>query len=209
MTELKEYVDGLFRHQYLTPELKDLKEEILSNMTAKRDDLLEQGIDAELAAEMAKKSLTSIDSLVDGNQLTDLGKYRFECAQTLLLHCILFWIFSLPLLLTACDIRRDLSLAGEMAGGGSCISFRISKPAARENGLAYMDRVFCGVYRDDGGADIWKPHLVRQADPHRRALSDDECGSTVLSAPAYDRDPRYIQQFYEEPEKMLCTGGTG
>ena len=107
------------------------------------------------------------------------------------------------------DLRRDLSLAGETAGGGSCISLCISKPAARENGLAHMDRVFCGVYRDDGGADIWKLHLVRQADPHRRALSDDECGSTVLSAPAYDRDPRYIQQFYEEPEKMLCTGGTG
>ena len=118
MTELKEYVDGLFRHQYLTPELKDLKEEILSNMTAKRDDLLEQGIDAELAAEMAKKSLTSIDSLVDGNQLTDLGKYRFECAQTLLLHCILFWIFSLPLLLTACALISYLGLLLTVISGG-------------------------------------------------------------------------------------------
>lgn len=121
MMELKEYVDGLFRHQYLTPELKDLKEEILSNMTAKRDDLLEQGIDAELAAEMAKKSLTSIDSLVDGNQLTDLGKYRFECAQTLLLHCILFWIFSLPLLLTAHALISYLGLLLTVISGGICL----------------------------------------------------------------------------------------
>ena len=38
MIDLQKYVDGLFRHQRLTPEVKDLKEEILSNMIAKRDD---------------------------------------------------------------------------------------------------------------------------------------------------------------------------
>ena len=29
MTDLQKYVDSLFRHQQLTPEIKDLKEEIL------------------------------------------------------------------------------------------------------------------------------------------------------------------------------------
>lgn len=43
MIDLKQYVDALFRHQRLTPEVKDLKEEILSNMTAKMDDLIAQG----------------------------------------------------------------------------------------------------------------------------------------------------------------------
>lgn len=32
MTDLQNYVDGLFRHQPLTPEIQDLKEEIVSNM---------------------------------------------------------------------------------------------------------------------------------------------------------------------------------
>lgn len=99
MTELKEYVDGLFRHQYLTPEVKDLKEEILSNMLAKRDDLISQGLDAVSATEKAKESLSAIDDLIDGNQLTDVGSYRLECMQTVLLNCIIFWIGSLPLLL--------------------------------------------------------------------------------------------------------------
>ena len=40
MIDLQKYVDGLFRHQRLTPEVKDLKEEILSNMIAKRDDMI-------------------------------------------------------------------------------------------------------------------------------------------------------------------------
>ena len=51
MIDLQKYVDGLFRHQRLTPEVKDLKEEILSNMIAKRDDLIAQGLSAEKATE--------------------------------------------------------------------------------------------------------------------------------------------------------------
>lgn len=102
MIDLQKYVDGLFRHQRLTPEVQDLKEEILSNMIAKRDDLLAQGLSAENATEKAKESLSAIDYLIDGNQLTDVSKYHLECMQTLLLNCIVFWIFlcrcSLPIM---------------------------------------------------------------------------------------------------------------
>jgi hypothetical protein len=100
MTELKKYVDELFRHQPGTPEIQDLKEEILSNMAAKRDDFISQGMEKDLATARAKESLPSIDLLVEGNQLTDLGKYHFECSETALLHCIIYWILSLPLLYT-------------------------------------------------------------------------------------------------------------
>lgn len=100
MTELKEYVDALFRRQPSTPEVQDLKEEILSNMAAKRDDLIAQGYDEATATEQAKESLSSVDALVDGAQLTDLSSYHKDCAQTVFLNCILFWIFSLPLLFT-------------------------------------------------------------------------------------------------------------
>lgn len=98
MTDLQNYVDGLFRHQPLTPEIQDLKEEIVSNMMAKRDDLMAQGMDAESATQKAKESLPAVDFLIDGNQLTDVGTYRMECMQSVLLNCVLFWIFSLPLL---------------------------------------------------------------------------------------------------------------
>lgn len=100
MIDLKDHVDELFRRQRLTPEVKDLKEEILSNMTAKMNDLIAQGMEADMAAEKAKESLSTIDSLIDGNQLTDISKYHLECTQTVFLNCIVFWIFSLPLLVT-------------------------------------------------------------------------------------------------------------
>lgn len=98
MTDLEKYVDVLFRHQRLTPEVSDLKEEILSNMVAKRDDLIAQGLDESAATEKAKESLSSIDGLVEGNQLTYISRYRTECFQTAFLNCIIFWILSLPLL---------------------------------------------------------------------------------------------------------------
>lgn len=56
MTDLQSYVDGLFRHQPLTPEIQDLKEEIVSNMMAKRDDLMAQGMDAESATQRPRKA---------------------------------------------------------------------------------------------------------------------------------------------------------
>lgn len=117
MIDLKQYVDELFRHQRLTPEVKDLKEEILSNMTAKMDDLIAQGMDADIAAKKAKESLSTIDYLIDGNQLTDISKYRLECTQTVFLNCIIFWIFSLPLLFTHFAVFGYLGLLLTISSG--------------------------------------------------------------------------------------------
>lgn len=100
MNDLEKYVDGLFRNQYQSSRVKDFKEEILSNMIAKRDDLLLQGMDETLATEKAKQSLSSIDGLLEDNQLTDISHYHMECLQSTLLNCIIFWILSLPLLFT-------------------------------------------------------------------------------------------------------------
>ena len=94
MTDLQKYVDSLFRHQPMTPEIRDMKEEIVSNMTAKRDDLMAQGMDAERAAEKAMENLPDVDFLMDGNQLTDVSKYRLECMQAVLLNCCLLYTSS-------------------------------------------------------------------------------------------------------------------
>ena len=98
MNVLQNYVDELFKHQKLTSETIELKEEILSNMIAKREDLISQGMDEEMADQKAKESLTSIDYLIEGNQLTDVAHYRTECFQAALINSIVLWILSLPLL---------------------------------------------------------------------------------------------------------------
>jgi len=134
MTDLQNYVDSLFRHQRSTPEIKDLKEEIVSNMAAKRDDLIAQGMDAEIAAEKAKQNLSAIDFLIDGNQLTDVSKYHLECIQTVLLNCVIFWIFSLPLLFTAYSSICYMGLA-LVAVSGCIYILRRHQPAG---GVAFL-----------------------------------------------------------------------
>lgn len=130
MTELEKYVDELFRHQPRTPEIQDLKEEILSNMAAKRDDLISQGMEKDLATDKARESLASIDSLVGEEQLTDLGKYQFECSEAALLHSIVYWILTLPLLYTSHRIFCYAGLASTLISGAIYL-LRQMRPSRR------------------------------------------------------------------------------
>lgn len=100
MSDLQKYVDALFIHQRQTAEVKDLKEEVLSNMVAKRDDLIVQGIDKEAATQMAKENLSSVEGLVSGSLLAYADHYYAECLQNSLLGSILLWICTFPLLFT-------------------------------------------------------------------------------------------------------------
>ncbi|MEG1641406.1 MAG: hypothetical protein RR284_10870, partial [Ruthenibacterium sp.] len=100
MNELQKYVEMLFKHQRQTAEVKDLKEEVLSNMTAKREDFINQGFDENIATQKAKESLACVEGLIEGTQLTCVDNYHTECLQTALLNSVIFWICTLPLLIT-------------------------------------------------------------------------------------------------------------
>lgn len=103
-------------------------------MLAKRDDLIAQGLSAEKATEKAKESLSAIDYLIDGNQLTDVSKYHLECMQTLLLNCIVFWIFSFPLLCTHYALTSYIGLLCVIISG--CVY--ISQKNKKENVIAFL-----------------------------------------------------------------------
>lgn len=145
MDPLQKYVDGLFRHQHLTPEIKEMKEEILSNLAAKRDDLIAQGLSEAAATQRTKESLVSIDNLVEGNQLTHVTRYRCECLQVTLLNCIIFWICSLPLLFTVYAPFSYLGFAATVIFGVVYLATNqrrmdtvafLSVPASRRRGKA-------------------------------------------------------------------------
>ncbi len=96
MDELERYVNALFRRQKDTAEMRELKEEILSNMQAQKMDLMAQGISEAQAIRQAKESLTSLEGLVEDKQLTWVDRYHADCLQSMLLSSVLFWILSLP-----------------------------------------------------------------------------------------------------------------
>lgn len=139
MNELKTYVDELFCHQHLTPELKELKEEILSNMIARQKDLVAQGMSETEAIQRAKDGLVSIDGLVEHHQLAYIDRYRVECLQTVLLSCIIFWICSMPLIFTGYGKFSDVGLLATALAG---VSYLFQKKNQTDR-VAYMSMEAC------------------------------------------------------------------
>ena len=96
MKELERYVNHLFRQQAETAEMRDLKEEILSNMQAQKADLMAQGMSEAEAIRQVKKSLPSLDGMVEDQQMTWIDRYHADCLRALLLTSIVWWILLLP-----------------------------------------------------------------------------------------------------------------
>ena len=59
-------------------------------------DLISQGIDEGTALSKAKESITSIESMVEGNRLIYIDKFKTECLQTSLIYLIIAWILTIP-----------------------------------------------------------------------------------------------------------------
>lgn len=99
MDRLTAYVEQLFSKQPKTKEMQDLKEEILSNLLLKQQDLIEQGKTEQEAFLLAKQDLTSVESLLPDVQEIYINRYKTECIQNVFIASILFSILTIPLLL--------------------------------------------------------------------------------------------------------------
>lgn len=97
MEELKSYVELLFSRYRNSARILELKEEILSNLEAKVEDLTAQGMEKEEAVRQAKASITSVDGLIDGNCLVYYNRYKTEVTQVAVLYGVIAWILTLPL----------------------------------------------------------------------------------------------------------------
>lgn len=96
MNPLQKHVDRLFAKYTLTPQIREMKDEILGNLEAKVADLTNSGMDYDEAVRQATASLTSVDGLVDDNRSIYVNRYRIELVQTALLYSIILWILSIP-----------------------------------------------------------------------------------------------------------------
>ncbi len=110
MSELKNYVDSLFSKYRKTKNIDELKAEILSNLEAKKSDLIASGLDEKTAIQKAKDSITNIDNLVDGNKNIYINQYKLESLQQSLLYLVIGWIVTIPFTLFADFIPINLLL---------------------------------------------------------------------------------------------------
>ncbi len=96
MDEIKKYTDELFAKQRQTAKIRDLKDEVYSNLLAKKQDLINQGFSESEAIAKTKDGFSSIDRIIEGNQLTYINRFKTDCLQTLLLYGVILWMLSIP-----------------------------------------------------------------------------------------------------------------
>lgn len=97
MSRLKMYVDGLFSDYKDNQQIRDLKDEILSNLEARVADLTARGMEYNEAVEMAQENVSNIDMLIDGNKRILTNRLKRELVQIALMYSIIAWIISIPL----------------------------------------------------------------------------------------------------------------
>ncbi|MCL1852694.1 MAG: permease prefix domain 1-containing protein [Peptococcaceae bacterium] len=117
MSELENHVNHLFKSYANSQKNNDLKAEILSNLEAKKLDLLKSGMDEPTAIQQAKDTLTSVDCLMDENRHVFAAKYRLAILQILLLYVLVAWIVSIPLTVIGFWKAHDLIFACVIAAG--------------------------------------------------------------------------------------------
>ncbi|MCL1791105.1 MAG: permease prefix domain 1-containing protein [Peptococcaceae bacterium] len=97
MNDLETHVNHLFKGYTNSPQNNDLKAEILSNLEAKKKDLINSGMDESTAVQQTRDTLTSLDGLIEETKSIYIGRYMLEVVQTLLLYLLVAWIVSIPL----------------------------------------------------------------------------------------------------------------
>lgn len=138
MDELKMHVDRLFSKYKGSSSVDDLKAEILSNLEAKKNDLLSSGMGEEAATKTAKGSITSIDALIDGNRKVRSYPYKIEKLQTILLILIVAWIFTTPFIILGNFINLIFLLSIVIIG--SVYLFKTFKKSATDvDGYEYVN----------------------------------------------------------------------
>lgn len=97
MNQLQQHVEHLFSAYKETKQIKELKQEIISNLEAKVADLTESGMSLDQAITIAIDNMDSIDGLIDDNPQIYIYKFISELVQIALLYTVIAWLFTIPL----------------------------------------------------------------------------------------------------------------
>jgi hypothetical protein len=97
MNRIEKHVEALFAKYRPTQQITELKEEMISNLEAKVQDLIAEGMTEEEAAAVAIRHLHSIDHLIDGNCKVYKYEYFKQLVQFALLYASIAWVVSIPL----------------------------------------------------------------------------------------------------------------
>ncbi|WP_312113725.1 permease prefix domain 1-containing protein [Brevibacillus reuszeri] len=128
MERLHKHVDQLFAKYKSSKQVRELKREILSNLEAKVADLTAGGLAYNEAIDIAKRSITSIDDLIDDQTRVYVNQMTAELVQKGLLYFLIAWIVTMPFRIVGSGILlNELLLLGSIVLGIVYLVLRLKK----------------------------------------------------------------------------------
>ncbi|HBU83924.1 MAG TPA: hypothetical protein DEF35_20125 [Paenibacillus sp.] len=113
------HVNRLFDRAQDTLANRELKEEIHSNLAARIEDYLEQGMDEEQAFQTAILHAAGIDQIMSDHRRVQRVPYWTAVLQSALIYCLIAWIITIPMrvMIQGATINNLLMLMSVIVGG--------------------------------------------------------------------------------------------
>lgn len=189
MSDLRDYVDELFHGCGNSKKTRELKEEVMGNLEARKLDLMELG-HSEIEAEfIARSYITSVDELMGNEVEVNQNSYQLEIVQIVLLGALVSWIVSIPgFFFRSLFVINTLSFFAVLAFGVYYIyllvSYKKKQPASKKVSLIWWSKatrmawivsgiyVLIGVFTTTGiyfGSNIWFRRPISIEGPYQFA----------------------------------------
>ncbi|WP_025026067.1 permease prefix domain 1-containing protein [Caldalkalibacillus mannanilyticus] len=94
--KLRKHVEHMFKGYKENNQIRELKEEIVSNLEAKVADLTASGMSYDDAVGVAINNMGDVEELIEGNKKIWTNRFKTELLQVALLYAIVAWIVTLP-----------------------------------------------------------------------------------------------------------------
>ncbi|MEC6747856.1 permease prefix domain 1-containing protein [Marinilactibacillus sp. XAAS-LB27] len=97
MDKIEKHIEWLFKPYKKNKQIQELKEEVYSNLLARKEDLLLEGYSEEEAVKNTIAHIDSVDHLIEENKKVDINRFLASLLQSMTLYSVIIWILTLPL----------------------------------------------------------------------------------------------------------------
>jgi hypothetical protein len=113
------HVNRLFDRAQDTLANQELKEEIHSNLAARIEDYMEQGMDEEQAFQTAIQHVAGMDQIMSDHRRVQRVPYWTAVLQSALIYCLIAWIITIPMrvMIQGASINNLFMLMSVIVGG--------------------------------------------------------------------------------------------
>ena len=105
---------------------RELKEEIQSNLTARIEDYVEQGMDEDRAFQNAIQHVAGLDDIFTGNHRVQRVPYWTAVLQSALIYSLIAWIITIPMrVLVEGNVLNNLLMIVSLIVGGTYVFYML------------------------------------------------------------------------------------